>query len=75
LRDYFEYKYVFVEDNKIAKWEEGENRNFNLCDIRKKINKNELDCDGKINFTNEDFNIYQYDSKNEIIIIKSNWKN
>ncbi len=71
----FEYKFVFVENEIITKWETGGNRVFNYKDIIKNINKNELDKDGKINFINDDFNIYQYDLNNEKIIIKSYWKN
>jgi hypothetical protein len=75
----FEYKFIFQKDNNGSnkKWENGGNRIFNYKDIIQKLNKNELDKEGKINFTidNNDRNIYQYDQKEEKLIIKCIWKN
>jgi hypothetical protein len=59
------------------RWENGENRAFTYKDIMQKLNKNQLDKDGKLNFTidKDDHINYQFDQKEEKLIIKCIWKN
>ena len=71
----FEFKFVFVQNENITKWEQGENRIFKFRELNNKINNEELDKDGKINFSNDDCIIYEYDKKQEKISVKCSWKN
>lgn len=75
FKENFEFKFVFFHENgSFNKWESGENRTFNFNEIKKKIEEEETDRDGKIIFS-DDCTMYEYDQKQEKIKIKCNWRN
>lgn len=74
FREKFEFKYVFLQNENIVKWESGENRSFDINTIRDSISADKLDKDGKI-IINKGTNLYEYDQNTGTIIIKCIWRN
>lgn len=70
----FDYKFIFIVNNKVQKWEDGNNRIFNYNDVKGLIESN------KKNVTNDTINInnvnklsYEYNFKNNSLKIFADW--
>ena len=74
FKDKFEFKFVFLQNEKTAKWESGENRTFDINTIRNSISADKLDKNGKI-VINKESNLYEYDQNSGTIKIKCIWRN
>ena len=68
----FEYKYIFVVNNKVEKWEDGENRKFEYKNIKEKLNSNNKGGD-VIKIENINKQNFEYDNKTKVLKIISNW--
>jgi len=68
----FEYKYIFVVNNNVEVWEDGENRKFEYKNIKEKLNSNNKGGD-IIKIDNIKKQNYEYDNKTKILKIISVW--
>ena len=68
----FEYKYIFVVNNNVEVWEDGENRKFEYKNIKEKLNSNNKGGD-IIKLDNIKKQNYEYDNKTKILKIISVW--
>ncbi len=71
--EYLEYKFVFLEGSQVNKWEGGNNRIFNLSEMKSLLEKEKI-VDHKISIDSQSEK-YVYDHSNSLFIIKCSWKN
>lgn len=70
----FEFKFVFLQNDKVSKWESGENRIFDMKNLNDKIKVDKLDKDGKIVISQTHYS-YEYDRNTSSLKIKCFWRN
>jgi len=71
--DYFEFKLVLLENEKVKKWESGNNRIFNLEHIINLLEKENISGIKEIIVIKENDMTYTYDEKNSILNVKCKW--
>ena len=72
--DYFEFKFVLIEYDKIKKWESGSNRVFNFETIKNKIeNENSTKNNDVIVVKDNNKQLFTYIEKNNILNFKCQW--
>lgn len=71
----FEFKFVFVEHDKVKRWENGSNRTFKLDFIKSILENENTNSDNEINIQNKFSEDYVYNSDSALLRIISKWKN
>ncbi len=74
LENYFEYKFVFIENDKVKKWEGGANRVFCVSKITNDLNESENAGKEVITIDGKYSEIYEFDTKTNILRIICKWK-
>ena len=69
----FEYKFIFISNGVVKKWEDGNNRMFKYSYIKKLI-ENNLD-DGYAHLEEENNESYDYDLNEHTLYINCDWRN
>ena len=67
----FEYKFIFIVNMRVERWEDGNNRNFNFNEIKNKI-ENEKNNSDVVNI-NINQQIYKFDSNENLLTIIAQW--
>jgi len=73
-KEKFEFKFIFLQNENIVKWEGGENRIFDINTIKDLITQDKPDKAGKIIIQNKN-NLYEYDKNTSTLKIKCLWRN
>lgn len=68
----FEFKYIFIVNNKVQKWEDGNNRKFEHNSIKNLI-ENSLKGNDSVMIENINKMSYYYDTRNNTLKIISEW--
>ena len=67
----FEFKFIFIVNMKVEKWEDGNNRKFNFNDIKSKLENEKNNSDiVNINYNQQ---IYKFDSNENLLTIIAEW--
>ncbi len=74
FREYFEFKYIFLEGDKVKKWEGGDNRVFNYELIKNTLENSNINKEGKIFIENIFPEDIVYDHNQSKLKIISKWK-
>ncbi len=67
----FEFKFIFIVNMKVEKWEDGNNRIFNFNEIKSKL-ENEKNNSDIVNI-NLNQQIYKFDSNENLLTIIADW--
>jgi hypothetical protein len=67
----FEFKFIFIVNMRVEKWEDGNNRKFNFNEIKNKI-ENEKNNSDVVNI-NINQQIYKFDSNENLLTIIAQW--
>ena len=67
----FEFKFIFIVNMKVEKWEDGNNRTFNFNEIKSKL-ENEKNNSDIVNI-NLNQQIYKFDSNENLLTIIAEW--
>jgi hypothetical protein len=67
----FEFKFIFIVNMKVEKWEDGNNRIFNFNEIKSKL-ENEKNNSDIVNI-NLNQQIYKFDSNENLLTIIAEW--
>ena len=67
----FEFKFIFIVNMRVEKWEDGNNRKFNFNEIKNKI-ENEKNNSDVVNI-NINQQIYKFDSNENLLTIIAEW--
>jgi hypothetical protein len=74
FQDYFEYKFVFLEHDKVKKWENGPNRVFDFSTIKTSLEIQKPTSEDKIELIGKFVEDYTYNIKTNVLIMKSTWR-
>ena len=67
----FEFKFIFIVNMRVEKWEDGNNRKFNFNEIKSKLENEKNNSDiVNINFNQQ---IYKFDSNENLLTIIAEW--
>ncbi len=70
--EYFEYKFLLIENERIKKWESGSNRIFNFEQVKTLLEKE--NSNGELIVVTDNTNqVYTYNEKKSILNIKCQW--
>jgi hypothetical protein len=72
--DYFEFKFVLIEHDKIKKWESGGNRVFDFEIIKNNLERENSTRNNELIVVKENSNqLFTYNEKNNILNFKCRW--
>ena len=67
----FEYKFIFIVNMRVERWEDGNNRNFNFNDIKSRLENEKNNSDIITIHLNQQ--IYKFDSNDNLLTIIAEW--
>jgi hypothetical protein len=71
--DYLEFKFLLLENEKVKKWESGNNRILNIEQIKNVLDKENLTGSKDLIVINDNDVVYTFNEKNSILNVKCQW--